>query len=118
MKGLLFVGLALSLGACGFLPMRPEPGGGGMRRTGLAEAARRSPPPILRPVRNHVSDSIPDAFPALDAPVADEAIYGPGARPERVMRARLAPPGSASAEDVPDAPRVGRLALAPPAGRE
>lgn len=61
--------------------------------------------PVLIPVRNHVSDSIAESFPAVDAPVADELIYGAPGPPGRILRSHLGPPGSPLAGgDAPAAP--------------
>lgn len=78
--------LAFALVGC-MAPPPPAPPRSEARR--IQRPAYR---PVLIPVRNHVSDSIAESFPAVDAPVADELIYGAPGPPGRILRSHLAEP--------------------------
>jgi hypothetical protein len=80
----VLVALAPALGGCAERPhvVVEQP------RPRAAKPRRQAHVPILRPVRDHVSDSIPDAFPALGPPVLEEAVFA-GHRENRILRARL-----------------------------
>ena len=100
MRGLMLV-LALALSGCAVLSPPPPP----PARSEARRVQRPAYRPVLQPVRNHVSDSVVASFPALDPPVADEAIYGSDGMPGRIMRGRLSDPGLAEAP-VPATPQL------------
>ena len=77
------VALAPALSGCA-----ERPQGVAQRRPRAARPRRQAHLPILRPVHDHVSDSIPEAFPALGPPVLEEAVFA-GHRENRILRARL-----------------------------
>lgn len=103
----------LVLAACQHIPLEPAQMFSGTATPETRRAQRttglRATPSIMQPVHNHVSDSIQDAFPALDPPVADEAIYG-NTRPMRVIRARLPAVRESIVEEVVEPPRAPRMA--------
>ena len=96
MRGSVLVLLVL-LGGC-MPPPPPAP-----PRPEARRVHRPAYRPILIPVRDHVPDSIAGAFPAIEPPVADEAIYGRPGLPGRVMRATLPDP---AAQDENGTPRL------------
>ncbi|HYF09045.1 MAG TPA: hypothetical protein VD970_15590 [Acetobacteraceae bacterium] len=105
-RGILSILLVLLMAGCA-AQSGPSPGAGrpeARRPVRAADPARPAQAPIMRPVRNHQSDSIPEAFPALEPPVVDEAIYG-SRMPQRVVRARL-PDSPAPAEPEPRSARA------------
>ena len=100
------VALAPALSGCA-----ERPQGVAQRRPRAARPRRQAHLPILRPVHDHVSDSIPEAFPALGPPVLEEAAFA-GHGENRILRAPLqtTTPAPPPAPPMPADMGSGRLA--------